>query len=71
MEKKEIKKLYESQINLIKKYNKDYYDKSGSTDFVEELPTTRLLEEALRLKGLMHQPCRFPPTLTSTCFSRG
>ena len=29
MEKKEIKKLYESQINLIKKYNKDYYDRNN------------------------------------------
>ena len=26
MEKKKIKKLYESQINLIKEYNKYYYE---------------------------------------------
>ena len=30
MDKKEIKKLYNSKVNLLKKYNESYFDKNKS-----------------------------------------
>ena len=54
MEKKEIKKLYESQINLIKKYNKDYYDRNNPkvSDQEYDKPTCKHLIEQIQSMAL-------------------
>tara|TARA_Y100000591_G_scaffold315680_1_gene323544 strand:+ start:368 stop:658 length:291 start_codon:yes stop_codon:yes gene_type:complete len=49
MEKKQIKKLYNSKINLLKKYNKSYFDKNKS--LVSDKEYDEIKKEVLDLEN--------------------
>jgi DNA ligase (NAD+) len=61
MDKKEIKKLYNSKVNLLKKYNESYFDKNKS--IVSDKEYDEIKKEVLDLeKNFSYLVSKFSPS---------